>query len=117
MPARRMVAHVILLLLSALAPVGCSRYGDPLNPEGDLIAMSAMRRLVKPDGMLLFAVPMGVDTIVFNAHRVYGKYRWPLMTAGWDIVDYAGVPNELWTTPYSTHLQPAWLLKNTPHRA
>lgn len=92
---------------------GLGRYGDPLNPEGDLLAMRVMKRLLTPGGLLLFASPLGVDTVVFNAHRVYGKYRWPMLTAGWAVLDYAGVANHVWSSSAAEHQQPIWLLQNT----
>lgn len=51
--------------------VGLGRYGDPLDPNGDLIAMSELQRVVKIGGSLLFVVPVGRRRIVYNAHRIY----------------------------------------------
>jgi SAM-dependent methyltransferase len=54
--------------------VGLGRYGDPLDPNGDLKAMAELQRVVAPGGSLLFVVPIGKPRVVFNAHRVYA-YR------------------------------------------
>ena len=54
--------------------VGLGRYGDPIDPDGDLKAMSELKRVLAPGGSLLFVVPIGEPRIAFNAHRVYG-YR------------------------------------------
>lgn len=52
--------------------VGLGRYGDPLDPNGDLKSISELKRIVKKDGSLLFVVPIGgVPKIIFNAHRIY----------------------------------------------
>jgi SAM-dependent methyltransferase len=51
--------------------VGLGRYGDPLDPEGDLKAMRELTRVLAPGGTLLFVVPVGRPKIVFNAHRIY----------------------------------------------
>jgi SAM-dependent methyltransferase len=51
--------------------VGLGRYGDPLDPEGDLKAISELKRVLKPGGDLLFVTPVGKPTIAFNAHRIY----------------------------------------------
>jgi hypothetical protein len=51
--------------------VGLGRYGDDLDPNGDLIAMSELQRVLAPAGNLLFVVPVGVARIQFNAHRIY----------------------------------------------
>ena len=101
--------------ISSFEHDGLGRYGDKLLPEADLLAMRAMKHLVRPGGYLLFAVPTGLDTIVFNAHRVYGHVRWQLMTAGWEIVDYAGTSSIMWAVTAGDHMQPAWLLRNTPY--
>lgn len=54
--------------------IGLGRYGDPLDPEGDLKAMRELSRVLAPEGDLLFAVPLGKPKLVFNAHRIY-SYR------------------------------------------
>ncbi len=51
--------------------VGLGRYGDPLNPDGDLAAMKELIRVLKPGGNLLFVVPVGQPRLQFNAHRIY----------------------------------------------
>lgn len=51
--------------------IGLGRYGDRLDPEGDLKAISELKRVLSPGGSLLFAVPIGVPKIMFNAHRIY----------------------------------------------
>ncbi len=51
--------------------VGLGRYGDPLDPEGDLKAISELKRVLAPGGSLLFVVPIGKPRIMFNAHRIY----------------------------------------------
>jgi SAM-dependent methyltransferase len=51
--------------------VGLGRYGDPLDPDGDLKAMAELTRVLAPAGDLLFVVPTGRPRVVFNAHRIY----------------------------------------------
>lgn len=51
--------------------VGLGRYGDQINPQGDLKAMSELSRVLAHGGDLLFVVPIGKPKIVFNAHRIY----------------------------------------------
>jgi len=52
--------------------VGLGRYGDPIDPEGDIKAMKELSRVVAPGGDLLFVVPIGGNPrIQFNAHRIY----------------------------------------------
>jgi len=51
--------------------VGLGRYGDTLDPDGDLKAMAELTRVLAPGGNLLFAVPVGQPRVMFNAHRIY----------------------------------------------
>lgn len=51
--------------------IGLGRYGDPLDPQGDLKAISELKRVLAQGGDLLFVVPIGKPRIMFNAHRVY----------------------------------------------
>jgi SAM-dependent methyltransferase len=51
--------------------IGLGRYGDPLDPDGDLKAMRELRRVLARGGSLLFVVPVGRPVIRFNAHRIY----------------------------------------------
>ncbi|CAI5949993.1 unnamed protein product [Closterium sp. NIES-65] len=76
---------------SSLEHDGLGRYGDPINPNGDLERMKKIKRLLKPGGLLFLGVPTGNDTLVFNAHRIYGPIRMPLLIAGWRLLDVFGV--------------------------
>ena len=51
--------------------IGLGRYGDPLDPDGDLKAMAQLKRVLAHNGDLLFVVPVGKPKILFNAHRIY----------------------------------------------
>lgn len=51
--------------------IGLGRYGDPIDPDGDVKAINELKRVVAIDGSLLFVVPVGNPKIIFNAHRIY----------------------------------------------
>ena len=51
--------------------IGLGRYGDKIDPEADLEAISELKRVLAKDGSLLFVVPVGRPKIEFNAHRIY----------------------------------------------
>ncbi|SCL76320.1 hypothetical protein L21_2245 [Methanoculleus chikugoensis] len=52
--------------------IGLGRYGDPLDPDGDLKAIAELKRVLAVGGNLLFVVPIGgIAKIRFNAHRIY----------------------------------------------
>ena len=51
--------------------VGLGRYGDPIDPDGDLKAINELKRVLVKNGSLLFVVPVGQPKIEFDAHRIY----------------------------------------------
>ncbi|MCC7160291.1 DUF268 domain-containing protein [Candidatus Nomurabacteria bacterium] len=51
--------------------IGLGRYGDPINPDGDIKAMQELSRVLTTNGNLLFVTPIGKPNIQFNAHRIY----------------------------------------------
>jgi len=75
----------VAISFSSFEHDGLGRYGDPLNPNGDFDAMQAARDFLKDDGFMLFGVPQGDDCLVWNAHRIYGEKRLPLLLKGWSV--------------------------------
>ncbi|HEX6625090.1 MAG TPA: DUF268 domain-containing protein [Pyrinomonadaceae bacterium] len=74
--------------------VGLGRYGDPLDPDGDLKAMAELERVLAPEGTLLFVVPVGRPKIVFNAHRIYSYEQVLEHFPGLELVEFALVPDD-----------------------
>lgn len=71
---------------SSLEHSGLGRYGDALNPWGDLLGVARVWCVTKPQGFLFLGLPSSPnwsDQVMFNGHRVYGYLRWPLVTANW----------------------------------
>lgn len=100
--------------ISSFEHDGLGRYGDPIDPNGDFRAMNEMKKLLKKDGLLFIAVPIGVDKVVWNAHRVYGKARLPYLFDNWEIIDQVGFMESHMDVNYgesATH-QPVFVLKN-----
>lgn len=61
-----------LSCMHVIEHIGLGRYGDPLNYDGDIIAIKELKRVVKKDGYLLFVVPISHKSKVrFNGERVY----------------------------------------------
>lgn len=64
-----------LSCLHTIEHIGLGRYGDPIDPEGDIKATKELARTLAPGGQLLFVTPVGNESIIqFNAHRIY-KYE------------------------------------------
>ena len=52
--------------------IGLGRYGDPIDWDGDLKAISELKRITQKGGHLLIVIPVGKESkIIFNAHRIY----------------------------------------------
>lgn len=77
-----------VLSISSFEHDGLGRYGDPIDPEGDLKAMKQLLSgSLRSGGLLYLSVPIGIDAVVFNAHRIYGYHRLPLLLSGWKVLD------------------------------
>lgn len=98
--------------ISSFEHDGLGRYGDSLNPDGDLLAMKKMKSILRPNGILFLAVPIGMDTLVWNAHRIYGRLRLPLLLKDWELLEAFGFSNGLFNEP-GPDKQPVLVLKNT----
>jgi len=60
-----------LTCLHALEHFGLGRYGDPLDAEGFKRGIANLASLLRDKGTLYLSVPIGVERIEFNAHRVF----------------------------------------------
>jgi SAM-dependent methyltransferase len=73
--------------------VGLGRYGDFVDPEGDLRAIAELKRVISPGGSLLFVVPVGRPRIQFNAHRIYSYGQIISYFSGFKLEEYALIPD------------------------
>ena len=66
------------------------RYGDPLNPWGDILAVAEAWCVSAKDAVLAMGVPTmvsrGNDINAFNAHRIYGPVMYSFLTTNWKFV-------------------------------
>lgn len=60
-----------LSCMHVIEHIGLGRYGDPLDPNSDLQAVTELKRVLAAGGDLLIVVPVGSPRIMFNAHRIY----------------------------------------------
>lgn len=75
--------------------VGLGRYGDSLDPDGDLKAIAELRRVLAPGGALLIVVPIGgIPMVMFNAHRIYSYSQVMDYFAGMLLEQFALIPDK-----------------------
>lgn len=99
--------------ISSFEHDGLGRYGDPLNPDGDLQAMVNMKSIIKKDGFFYLAVPTGTDKVVWNAHRIYGKIRLPMLLKDWKLIStYGDIKLDI-DLGKDAPSQPLFILQNT----
>jgi len=101
--------------ISSFEHDGLGRYGDPINPNADLETMKKVKKMIKPNGLLFLAVPVSSDLLAWNAHRIYGKIRLPLLLEGWEIIDFFGISglNDPIFNNNDGFIQPIFVLKNS----
>jgi hypothetical protein len=100
--------------ISSFEHYGLGRYGDPINPHADIEAMEEAKKIIKKNGLLFLAVPIGKDKVVWNANRIYGDIRLKALIFGWEIVDRFGWEEDKISidTERNAGYQPVFVLKN-----
>jgi hypothetical protein len=68
-----------VVTFSSIEHSGLGRYGDPLDPNGDIDTMKTIHNNLVENGLVIWGAPVGKDALSWNAHRVYGPIRLPLM--------------------------------------
>lgn len=89
----------LVISCSVFEHVGLSRYGDQQDPNGDLKALTRINDLLKPGGLLVCTIPVGIDDVCGVYHRIYGHQRLPRLFEGYHIeVDayFVKDDNNLW---------------------
>ena len=84
------IKYDCIISYSSIEHSGLGRYGDPLDPNGDLKSMDVIFNHLNPDSLLLFGAPFGKDALVWNVHRVYGNKRLPLLFAKFTELEWIG---------------------------
>lgn len=60
-----------LSALCSLEHFGLGRYGDPIDPEACFDCFTAIQKRMKKGGICYISVPIGVEHVEYNAHRVF----------------------------------------------
>jgi hypothetical protein len=81
-----------IISYSSIEHSGLGRYGDPLNPDADIETMNHIYKSLVSDGILFWGAPVGgSDVLTWNAHRVYGKIRLPVLFKNFKIIKWYGL--------------------------
>lgn len=94
---------------SSIEHTGLGRYGDPLNPNGDINTMADIYNALNNDGLCFLGIPVGKDALVWNAHRIYGEKRLKLLYLDkFKELEWIGYDkNYIYTCPEPSTI-PAW---------
>lgn len=57
--------------LHVIEHIGLGRYGDPLNPDGSILALKEIQRILTVNGSLYIGVPIGRERVMFWAQRIF----------------------------------------------
>jgi len=83
----------LVVTYSSVEHSGLGRYGDALDPDGDVHALRQAWCMTRPGGLALVGLPMAcaaTGALEFNAHRIYGMARLAEITQGWEWVGFDG---------------------------
>ena len=73
--------------------IGLGRYGETIDPNGDLKAINELARVLAKDGNLLFVVPIGKPKVQFNAHRIYSYAQIIDYFKNLELVEFSLIPD------------------------
>lgn len=82
-----------LSCMHTIEHIGLGRYGDNIDPEGDLKAIEELKRVLKKGGNLLFVVPVGKPRLQFNAHRIYSYDMIMGCFKDFKLINYSLIPD------------------------
>lgn len=98
---------------SSIEHSGLGRYGDYIDPEGDLFTMQMIKKMVKPGGLLFLQIPVGRDLLLWNNTRIYGPHRLLLLLEGWKLLDSFGYSSELLNQLKDESTESIFVLENS----
>ena len=84
-----------LSCLHVIEHIGLGRYGDPIDVDGWVKGCHELIRVLAPGGILLIGVPVGIQRLCFDAHRIFNPSTivnafMPLRLVEFSLIDDAG---------------------------
>lgn len=83
-----------LSTLHAVEHFGLGRYGDPIDPHGHKKAIDEIKRVVVTGGQIIFSVPVGVQRLEFNGHRIFDPLTVVNLFAGCELQEFSVIDDE-----------------------
>jgi hypothetical protein len=82
-----------LSCMHTIEHVGLGRYGDPIDPKGDIKSMNELIRVLAPGGDLIFVAPVGRPKVMFNSSRVYSFEQVLALAKGLNLKEFTLLPD------------------------
>lgn len=84
------IKYDAILSFSSIEHSGLGRYGDELDPNGDIKALDDIYNSLSDEGLLYLGIPIGPDALSWNANRIYGKIRLPFLLKKFNVLEWFG---------------------------
>jgi hypothetical protein len=72
---KKEMKYDVIISFSSLEHDGLGRYGDPINPNGDIDACIEAYSMLNKEGYFICGIPIGDGCIEGNFHRIYNRKR------------------------------------------
>lgn len=104
--------------ISTIEHIGLGHYGDPIDPEGDIVTMSRLADMLKPGGWMYFDVPydiggyrqLGTKCRIYNDEAIRSRLWSPVWRRLWRAFAPANDVRKITPTPEAMVLK-----ANNPH--
>ena len=105
----------VVISFSSLEHDGLGRYGDPINPNGDIDACIEAYSMLNKEGYFICGIPISDGCIEGNFHRIYNQKRinklFSLFNYFIGSVNYQTLDNKLNFTGTNWQNQPIFIYK------
>ena len=106
----------VIISFSSLEHDGLGRYGDPINPNGDIDTCIEAYSMLNKNGYFICGIPIGDGCIEGNFHRIYNKKRINKLFSLFlyiECVNYQTLDNKLNFTGTNWQNQPIFIYKKS----
>lgn len=100
----------VVVSFSSIEHSGLGRYGDPIDPDGDLKACTDIHEMLYDDGYFICGVPIGEGCIEGNYHRIYNPKRIEKLFKPFDLIET--IPANLDFSGADWKNQPIFIMKS-----